>query len=270
MILPTRKHLFIPDLQIQPGVDISHLNAIGNYILKVRPDVIIQAGDFAEMHSLSSYDTGKKAGEGARYREDINAARKGMETLMQPLYTYWQSQRKNKKRLYSPIRIITLGNHENRINKHINNYPVLEGSLGINDFDFQRHGWKVIPFLEVARVDGILYSHYFPRNATGRIVQTYRGAPCARTQVLREGQSATAGHLQGLDFHVQQRGNRRDYGLIAGSCYLHDHEYLSPQGTNEWRGIVVKHEVHQGSYDPMFVSINYLMSKWWDGKRRYA
>jgi hypothetical protein len=45
-------HLIIPDCQIKPGHDYNYLRAIGNYIVKKRPDVIVNIGDFAEMTSL--------------------------------------------------------------------------------------------------------------------------------------------------------------------------------------------------------------------------
>lgn len=264
----SKKHLVIPDTQIKSGVRVDHLNALGNYILDQRPDTIVMLGDWADMHSLSSYDLGRKAGEGARYGEDINSAQRAMDVLMEPIHKHNARRAKNKKKQYNPRLILTLGNHENRINRHINNYPVLEGRLSTDDLGFQNHGWEVHDFLEVVDVDGISYSHYFPRNAQGRVVQTHRGAPNARTQIVREGGSCTSGHLQGLDFAVQQRGNRRDYGIIAGSFYMHEEDYLGPQGTEYWRGVIVKHEVHDGMYDPMFVSMDYLLKNWWDGKKR--
>ena len=96
----------------------------------------------------------------------------------------------------------------------------------------------------------------------GRVVQTVRGAPSARLQVCREFQSATAGHLQGVDFYCHQTGTRRMYGIIAGSFYQHEEEYLGPQGTAYWRGVVVKNQVADGQYDPMFISLDYLMEEW--------
>ena len=264
------KHLIIPDTQIRPGVSLNHLNALGNYILDQRPDTIVQLGDWADMHSLSTYDRGTKAGEGARYEEDIAAAQRGMEVLMEPIQKFNSTRRSWKRKQYLPRQILTLGNHENRINRHVNAYPILEGRLSTEDLDYKKYGWEVFPFLETKEVDGILYSHYFPRNAQGRIVQTRRGSPSARVQVQREGQSCTSGHLQGLDFHCQQRRDRRDYGLICGSFYMHEEDYLGPQGTAYWRGVVVKHEVDDGNYDPMFVSLDYLLDKWWDGKEYIA
>ena len=264
------KHLLIPDLQIKPGVCLNHLNALGNYIVDKKPDVIVQIGDFADMHSLSSYDVGKKAGEGARYEEDIRAAQRGMQVLMLPTEKFNNRKRKNKEKQYKPEKIITLGNHENRIWKHVNNYPVLEGRLSFRDLEFDKYGWKVFDFLEVVERHGIAYSHFFPRNANGQIAQTYRGAPNARVQVQREQQSCTSGHLQGVSYHVQQLRNRRHQGLIAGSFYLHEENYLSPQGTSYWRGVVMKYEVDDGNYDPLFVSMDYLINKYWDGKDYWA
>jgi len=101
-------------------------------------------------------------------------------------------------------------------------------------------------------------------------MQSRAGAPSASAQVKREMQSATSGHTQGLDWHVQQTGTRRYYGLIAGSFYMHEEGYLTPQGTEYWRGVVVKNEVNNGSYDIMTISIDYLLNNYWDGVNRYA
>jgi len=260
-----KTHLYIPDTQVRPGVCLNHLNALGHYIVHNKPDVIIQAGDFTDMHSLSSYDTGKKSGEGARYEEDIRSAKKAMAVLMAPIVAYNKKRKKQKKGQYLPRLHLTLGNHENRINRHVNSYPVLDGRLSTLDLDYGKFGWKVHDFLEVIELDGISYSHYFPRNAAGRIVQTRHGAPCARLQVQREGRSCTSGHLQGLDIHLQQRADKIHTGLIAGSFYMHEEDYLGPQGTAYWRGIIYKHEVDDGSYDPMMVSMKYLLDNWYDG-----
>ncbi len=259
----TKKHLVIPDTQVSPGTPTEHLSWIGQYIVDKKPDVIVQLGDFADIHSLGSYDMGKKAGEGARYEEDIKCAREAMEVLMAPISEYNANRRRNKRKQYTPNLVLTLGNHENRINRHVNNYPVLDGRLSTDDLGYAEWGWDVHDFLEVVEIDGILYSHYFPRNANGRIVQSRNGSPNARLQVQREGQSCTSGHLQGLDIHIQQRRDRRDWGLVAGSCYLHEEDYLTPQGTAYWRGVIMKNDVHDGDYAPMFVDLDYL-------RRRYG
>lgn len=256
-------HLVIPDVQVKDGVPTNHLTHIGKYIVDKQPSTVICLGDFADMPSLSSYDKGTKGFEGRRYKYDVKATRGAMTKLLQPIKDHNAKMRKLKKTQYMPRMVMLLGNHENRIDRAINSEAILEGTISTEDLGYEEAGWEVHPFLECVEIDGILYSHFFPRSASGRVLQNRRGAPTAATQVRREMQSCTSGHLQGLSFDVYQTGKRRIYGLIAGSCYQHDEDYLSPQGTAYWRGIIMKHEVRNGSYDPMFVSLEYL-------KRRFG
>jgi hypothetical protein len=66
------------------------------------------------------------------------------------------------------------------------------------------------------------------------------------------------GHQQVLDYAIRFVAGRSQHALIAGSCYLHHEKYLGEQGNHHWRGCIVKHQVEHGSYDPMFVSLDYL------------
>jgi hypothetical protein len=75
--------------------------------------------------------------------------------------------------------------------------------------------------------------------------------------------SAVAGHQQGLQIAT---GNKADgtliTNIIAGSCYLHDEDYMGPQGNKHWRGVLMLHEVQDGAFDLMPVSLNYLLKKY--------
>jgi len=255
-------HMIIPDTQCRPGDDFEFLRWVGEYMVHKQPEVVVMLGDFADMKSLSSYDSGRLAGEGARYSADIQAAKDAMTALLTPLHTHNARMAKNKKTQYKPRRILTLGNHENRINRHVEQYPMLHEHLSTDNLGFQEAGWEVYDFLDTVEVDEITYSHFFPRGPNGRVMQSFRGAPSARTQVQRNGGSCTAGHLQGIDWAVLNTGNGMRYGLIAGSCYLHEEAYLTLQETEYWRGIIMKNEVRNGKYDIMPVSLNYLERKY--------
>ena len=256
------EHFVIPDTQVKKGVPLTHLTAAGNYIVDKQPDVIVHLGDHWDMPSLSSYDQGTKRAEGARYKDDIVAGIIGMERLMAPIWEYNSKRAAQKMKQYKPRMVFLIGNHEQRVERHVNAFPVLEDTLSYDSFQLDEMGWEVHDFLETVDIDGILYSHFFPRGANGRIVQTRRGCPSARVQVQREMQSCTAGHQQGLDWHAHQTGNTIKFGLIAGSFYQHEEHYLSPQGTAYWRGCVYKHEVRNGLYDPMMLSLDYLLTNW--------
>jgi hypothetical protein len=254
----TVNHLVIPDVQAKAGVPTTHLEHIGKYIVHKQPEVIVCLGDFADMPSLSSYDRGTKGFEGRRYKTDIVSTKKAMDTLLGPIHKYNKNQKRNKKTQYKPRMVMILGNHENRINRAINSDAILEGTISVDDLGYEEAGWEVHKFLDTVTIDGVTYSHFFPRSNNGRVMQNTRGAPSALAQGQREMRSCTSGHLQGLDFNVRQLGDRRLYNIIAGSCYLHDEDYLSPQGTEYWRGIVHKFDVKDGMYDPLFLSLDYL------------
>lgn len=239
------------------GDDLEFLRCIGRYLVRKQPEVIVCLGDFADMPSLSSYDVGKKSFEGRRYVADIDAAQDAMEALLTPLAEYNNRQRANKKRLYEPRMILTLGNHCERINRAVENDPKLEGVLDVSDLGYLGFGWDVYPFLDVVVIDGIAYSHFFTSGVLGR--------PCASAaaQLSKKHMSCIAGHQQGLQVHTGHKADgTRLTSIIAGSCYEHDEDYLGPQGNKHWRGCLMLHEVDNGSFDMMPISLEYLKKKY--------
>lgn len=251
------KHFYIPDVQVRPGDDLKFLAKIGTYIAEKKPDVIICGGDFADMPSLSSYDVGKRQFEGRRYTNDIDAALEAMNELMSPIVNEQIRLRMNKKKHWNPRLVMTLGNHENRINRAVDNDPKLEGMLSVTDLGYDDFGWEVFPFLDVVVIDDIAYSHYFPTGVAGRPATT------ANAQLSKKHMSCVAGHQQGLQIATAHRADgKRLTSIIAGSCYEHNEDYLGPQGNKHWRGALMFHEVDQGQFDLMPVSLDYLNKKY--------
>lgn len=254
----TRTHIVIPDTQVKPGDDFEYLKAIGHCIVDQKPDVVVQIGDFADMPSLSSYDVGKKAFEGRRYKADVEAVHEAMATLLQPLDDYNLKARRNKERQYHPEKELFLGNHEERINKVVNGDPKLDGTISIDDLRYEASGWNVHKFLEPVVVDNIAYCHYFVTGVMGR--------PCttAQLQLNKKFMSCISGHQQGLQIATGYRADgTRLTSVIAGSCYEHDEDYLGPQGNRHWRGILMLREVTEsGEFDLIPLSLNYLKRKY--------
>jgi hypothetical protein len=124
------KILVIPDCQVKPGIPTEHLEWAGKAIVDYRPDVVVNIGDFADMPSLSTHDkVGSKYFEGKRYKDDIAFAKMGMKKMLKPLRDLQASQKVNKQKVYKPRMVLTLGNHENRIDRAVTNNPILEGSI---------------------------------------------------------------------------------------------------------------------------------------------
>ena len=254
-------HLVVPDTQCKPGVLTDHLSWIGQYIvdrLSGQSNVrIIHLGDHADMPSLSSYDKGKRSMEGRRVIADLDAANAGFAQLNAPLVRYNELRKERKERQWWPDRHILLGNHEDRISRATRDDAQLDGLLTLDALDYARLGWTVHPFLKPVDLDGIVYAHYFANPMSGR---PYGGS--AMTRLKNLGHSYTMGHQQLLDHAVRFVNGTQQHGLIAGACYLHDESYKGWQGNAHWRGIIVCHEVHNGSYDPMFVSLDYLCRRY--------
>ena len=209
------------------------------------------------MPSLSSYDMGKKSFEGRRYVADIAASHAAMNALLKPLNDFNERARRNKEKQYKPELHLTLGNHENRINRAINDSPQLDGVLSISDLGYEQFGWNVYPFLDVVVVDGIAYSHYFTTGLMGRPVTT--AAAC----LSKKHQSCIQGHQQGLQIASSHRADgKRLTSIIAGSFYEHNEDYMSSQGNNHWRGFLMLHDVKDGEFDLMPVSMKYLNTKY--------
>lgn len=250
-------HLVIPDVQIRPGDDLRFLISIGNYIVEKRPEVVVCIGDFADMPSLSSYDVGKKTFEGRRYKADIEAAHTAMAALMGPIKEYNKKAKTGHRERYTPKLVLTLGNHEDRITRAINNDSKLDGTIGLDDLEYVKFGFDVHDFLRPVVIDGVAYCHYFVTGVAGRPCST------AQVQLSKKHMSCVAGHQQGLQIATGYRADgRRLTSIIAGSCYEHREDYLGPQGNEHWRGILVLHEVQDGAFDLMPVSLKFLREKY--------
>ena len=252
------KHLLIPDTQVKPGTDSTHLEACGNYIVEKRPDTIIHIGDHWDMPSLSSYDRGKKAMEGRRVLADIYSGQRAMEVLLAPLRKLQAHQKWHKKKVYKPRMVFTVGNHENRIVRHVESNPELDGSLGMNDLGLAEMGWEVHDFLRPVIIDGIMYAHYFYNPMSGR---PYGGTIVNKMSKIKC--SFSMGHQQGLQIATEtNNAGTKMWGLVAGSFYTHMEDYIGPQGNDHFRGLVMKHNVRDGDYSPCIVDVNYLIKKY--------
>jgi hypothetical protein len=249
------KILVCPDTQVRPGIDLSYLTEIGKYWVDKKPDIVVHLGDHWDFPSLSSYDFGKMAFEGRRYKADVEAGNQGMGALLHPLIEYNEKQKKNGKKQYWPDMHFLLGNHEHRVERAVNDDSKLEGTIGYDDLFL--HPWKVHPFLEVVVIEGVAFSHYFTTGVMGRPATT------ASALLNKKHMSCIQGHQQGRQSASSFRADGKQItAIIAGSGYPHDEAYMGAQGNKHWRGVVMLHNVEDGSFDECFVPLSYLKEKY--------
>lgn len=254
----SKKILVLPDVQAKHGNDFTYLKRIGTYMLEKKPEIVVCIGDFADMESLSSYDKFKKSFEGRRYKRDIEASKEAMRAFLEPMNEFNERAKRNKEKQYHPRMVLTLGNHENRINRATEDSPQFDGLLSVDALEYKEFGWEVIPFLETVTLEGVLFSHYLISGSKGLPIGS------ARMLLTKKFMSSVVGHQQGLQIANDYRGDGKMItGIIAGSCYEHDEGYMGPQGNkNHWRGFLMLHDVRDGEFDLMPVSLSYINKKY--------
>ena len=250
-----KRLLIIGDTQAKPNLNLDYCKAIGRYIVDKKPDVIVHLGDGWDFPSLSSYDKHTKASEGRRLVEDLAAGDESMRELLKPLWALQARQKMNKKKLYSPRLVFTLGNHEDRLNRLFNQNAELEGVVTTPKERLEDMGWEVSDFLVPVEIGGIYFAHYMANPMTGK---PYGGTALNIMKTI--GRSFVMGHRQTLDIAMRPTINgSQEIGIICGACYPQDEAYKGPQGNNHFRGVVMLHEVENGFGLPMPVSLSYLM-----------
>jgi len=113
-----KTHLVIGDPHAHPDYSNARADWLGKLILDLKPDVVVNMGDTADLASMSSFDKGKASFHGRNYQKDIEAHLDFQDRMWHPI-------KKAKRKL--PHRVVLEGNHENRIKKAIQYSPELEG-----------------------------------------------------------------------------------------------------------------------------------------------
>ena len=162
----------IPDTQVKPDVPLDHLLYAGRYIASKKPDVVVMIGDWWDMESLCSYDKGKASFEGRRYKKDIDAGNLAMDLFLQPIKAERERLKVNKKKQWKPRMVFTIGNHEHRIERAIEDNAMLEDTIGYHDLNLD--DWEVADFLQPVIIEGVAFSHYFTTGVMGRPVTSAR------------------------------------------------------------------------------------------------
>jgi len=241
-------HLVIGDPHCNPKASNDRFLWAGKLARDLKPDTIICMGDFSSMDSLSSYDKGKKSFEGRRYKKDIDHAHDALEKFNKGL-----NGRRSRK-------VMLLGNHEDRIDRIIDETPELDGTISTKDLKFKEFGWEVIAYQEPVAIDGVHYCHNYPTGIMGKPIS---GDNIARSLLLKNKVSSTVGHCHLFDYSMCTiPSGRKVLGLSAG-CYLHHKEdYARNTQRLWWSGLIVKRNVRQGEYDIETIEYNTV-------KRRY-
>lgn len=244
-----KTYLIVPDQHAVPYHPNDRADWLARLTIELRPDVVVNMGDAADMESLSAYDKGTRSFVGRSYRKDIEAHLEFQDR-------WWSPVKRQKKKL--PKRVTLEGNHEHRIERALDLSPELLGTIGFKDLEFDDHYDEIIRYdgnnPGITEQDGILFAHYFVTGVAGRPTG---GEHPAHMLLTKTKQSACAAHSHLLDWTTQLTQAGKPWnGLIAG-CYQDYNNPWAGSTANFWkRGVVILRDVSDGNYDPEFISIN--------------
>lgn len=247
--------LVIPDAHAHPDFHNERFTWLSGLIKDLKPDVVVNLGDGADMPSLCSYDKGKKSFHGRTYKRDIDSFLDSQDRLWEPL-------RRSKKKL--PETVYCVGNHEARIGKAIELQPELEGTISYDDLQLTRWYDHVVHYdggsPGIINIEGIDFAHYFISGVMGRAVGGEHPAYSLVTKRLR---SSTCGHVHTADYCVRTNGGgRKVMGCVAG--VFQDYRASWAGGANDlwWKGVVFKREVENGTYDIQWISLDAIKKEY--------
>lgn len=253
---PSIRHMIIPDTQVKPGVDTTHIDWAARAAIEYRPDVIVIIGDWWDMPSLSQHDApGSKEAEGRRVKPDIDAGNEAFVRFSAPIKAERARIKKTKEKPWNPRCEFLFGNHEHRLTRAIFREPKWDGILNLDAL--KTPGFNRNDFLKIVEIDGIKYCHYFASPHSGRAI-----GGTIPNRLNHIGGSFVQGHMQGFLYGSKQYPDHVAHGLVAGRFYSHHESYRTQDvQRSEWSGIVVLNQVEAGNFDLMPLSFNYLRSK---------
>ena len=236
----------IGDTQVKQGIDLAYIHWVGSYIARKKPEIIVNIGDWYDMQSLSSYDKGQLSAEGRRVKADIEAG----DTALDIIESYIKSVKD-----YNPRKVVTLGNHEDRIDRFVSTHPEFDGFIGTDKLAFSKHGWEVYKFLTPVNICGINFVHYVQNVMTGKPLG---GTVVSMLKTI--GESFVMGHKQVLEHTLRYLplSGKPQIGIIVGACYTHSESYKGIQGNHHFRGCVMLYECQDGYAMSKPVSLDHM------------
>lgn len=255
--------LCFTDAHAAPGQDLRRFDWLGKLIVDIRPDAIYNGGDIATNDSVSFFPVPHF--EQPTLADDVAVVREAQRRMFAPLKALNKQRKKSKHGPIKPHTFMTLGNHEHRLNRMIENDELGMGSV-IDPhelYGFTKHWQEICEWKEYIDYEGIMFTHC-PMNAMAK-PQTglYRGRHIA----LLSDKSVVYGHTHKLDFTtVGIIGNdNKSRTTLNLPCFMeqgHVEEYAKVSTTGWDYGVVVIKVHAHGRFTFEWISMDELQERY--------
>ena len=209
--------------------DKSRFHALGAWAAAQDVSQVVQLGDWGTWDSMSQHQKSGTLGfqENPSFMQDL-------ESLYESIWAFEKGVSSSGIK-----KIMTSGNHEDRVRRYEDNNPQMAGTLDPKwRAAFAEHGWSVRNFGEYYFVDGVGFIHH-AINGAGRAF----GGKTANQRSANEAVfSIVHGHDHRLDIHSSPKiGPVRPVQIMSAGCALpwgHIEAYARHGTTGWWWGAV--------------------------------
>src|SRR5262249_8469275 len=215
----------------------------GNLAADIKPSIIVEMGDLADMPSLFGFDAGgnKKTAEmGPTYKADCDAAKRWNEAFFAPL--------KPARNSWKPRTVALIGNHSERIGRVIQARPELTGAIGYGDLDLEHYWDEVVHYVGttpgIIEIQGILFAHYFVAGSFAKPINSVHSAYNITSKLHCSTVSAHT-HLMSYYTTVVGGDGRRIQSLVCGwfgdATNPNVSAYCGLGSRSWWNGVCILH-----------------------------
>lgn len=242
------KILTVGDCHVTNDQDLSRFDILSQFIMDKRPDHIILMGDFLTLQCLSAWDRNKRrAMEGQRYLLEVEAGNEALDRMLKDMNEWNDKRKRSKKGQYHPNLVYINGNHEDRLDRYIEQEPTFEGVVEVQkDLRLADRGFKFIPYRSYHWINDIGFTHV-PFNK----VREISGVDITRKASLVTVKSCVFGHTHELHISNSHRMGQEHLQQVANvGCFFEEHEkYVEGRMTQYWKGLVMLDSWKPGRYD---------------------
>ncbi|NQZ74714.1 MAG: hypothetical protein HRT61_01170 [Ekhidna sp.] len=264
--------LQIPDMHIRANTDLTHCEALGNFIEEHAEglDIIVNTGDGIDLNDLYTIPAKNisedSLSEWCHYIDgDFQAHKQASYKIMGPYFHLIDRRRSQKKRIPKIRRVYTEGNHEYRFNRFMDKFKVSVGKVGFGYFNemseadlkgiFPYYG-EFYRYRDVVSIEGINFSHAFHVHQSAVLtVDSIKKVNMA---------SSVSGHLHKIRFDTDYAADQRPVFTYVGGCFMQDDpEYVDGSYQGHTSGVTLLHGVDgSGYFEPEFIGIDRLIREY--------
>lgn len=255
------------DAHVAPGQDLRRFDWLGRLIADIKPDAIWNGGDLATCDSVSYFPVPFK--EHTTLKDDVEIVLEAQARMFAPLDDLNRRRVMSKHGPHMPLRICTMGNHEDRLNRRIRDDERGLGSV-INPhslFGYEKYWDSVCEYKEYTEYEGILLTHA-PINGLGKPISgAYRGRQIAMQSAL----SVLYGHTHKFDVSSVSLIGPLNLSRTAANlpCFMeqdHVESYAKKSATGWDYGLVIVKIFEPGKFTLNVMSMTELEHKYGDAK----